>query len=148
MVDSPYPSPSPRHHAMSLPLTQRQSMRLEPRIICIYPSSWGITANINDTAVWTTGKHSQSSAPTSLHLASMSARQSSVSTNVHPGSSGNVRLLLLLCEQAGPTRKGNHRPHVATAIRHESTAPIPSSRPRDALARFEAGLAPPGSFAR
>ena len=107
-----------------------------------------VAENINETAVWTRGKHSQSSAPTPHHLASMSARQSSVSTNVHPGSSGNVRLLLLPCEQTGPTRIGNHRPHVATAIRRDSTTPIPTSRPRDALARFEAGLAPPSSFTR
>ena len=104
--------------------------------------------SISKTEVWTTGKHSQSSAPTSLHLASMSARQSSVSTNDHPGSSGNVRLLLLPCELAGRTKKVNHRPHVTTAIPRDITPPIPTSRPRNALARFEASLAPPGSFAR
>jgi hypothetical protein len=107
-----------------------------------------LRGHINETAVWTTERHSQSSAPTSLHLASMSARQSSVSTNVHPCSSGNVRLLLLPCEQTGPMRKCNHRPDVATAIHRDITPPIPTSRPRDALACFKTGLAPPGSFAR
>ena len=53
------------------------------------PIPLGVTENINETVLlWTTGKHSQSSAPTALHFALMSARQSSVSTKIHPGSSG------------------------------------------------------------
>lgn len=91
LIDSSDPPSSPSHSS-GFPFVQGCSLRIHPCVVSIDPAI--LNQPVRKLIPYEVREDLPSSDSTTVQEASRSFLQSSVSTNAHPGSSVNVRLLL------------------------------------------------------